>query len=949
MAPPRPLLLLSLFLPATALAQDPQGAWRTVETEHFRLHYPLEAEAWSLSAAQRFETIHAQVTERVDYEQDKVVDVVVLDPYAMPNGFAMPSLRRPRMGVYTSAPGADSSLGYYRSWVEVLVVHEDTHLTHMLRPSRSKLRRPLTTMLGYGPVALKTPLWMIEGYAVYLEGQLTGAGRPNADLRASWLRVMAREGTLPGYKQLNGSDRWLGGAVPYLVGSAFVEWLVAQHGEQSLRDLWARLTARKLRGFKGAFEGVYGDQPDVLYDRFCAEITHAALEIDQARPVDQDVLWREMTRSTGLPALAPDGSQLAVVEPRESGPPRLLVLPTEDDGELRAEWEERVAKVLERDPEDVAPMPPEVFAAEPDAQWNHAAHYTGHPRWMPDGEQLLFSAWVADADGSWRPDLFTWKVGTAGERRITHAAGLHDPDPSPDGSWAVAVRQRWGASQLVRVTLDTGEWTAITEPSVELVLDHPRISPDGQRIAYLRHAGGWELVLRDVATGNEHVLPTPMSATILQPAWRSDGQALFLSVGQAGFQEVWELPLDGAPPRQLTHSPGAAFGPSPTPDGSALYYLSMDSEGLDLNRITLDQALASTPPDRQFVAPVVRPAPPDSPPELVDRDTPLEAQRYGLGRPGAKLLMGAALSPHWDAAEIGLRFGDVIGRWDLLAMGGWSKDQSLDGAALTASWRRLPVTAQLHGFLLAEAAMDRRAGGVFDLEAGRELDWGSVDLHLGAWMDQDVDDPEDPSRTAGFASLDFEDRSWRGPAWLDVSTHAMGQGGFTGGTAWWQADGSAGLGMGWYPLGIEATYGLGTSTQPGDDAPYRLGGMASSLTHPAHDANRVLSPLLAPGSATGASHDRWRAAMTIAPLALYAERHRFWPDTTPWGTNPTTATVVGLELDLSMARNPIAGIPGLETTLGVGCLVEDPDQGLFDKPCTQLDHYGAYLGLTWTP
>ena len=27
------------------------GPWRTVETEHFRLHYPVEAEAWALDCS----------------------------------------------------------------------------------------------------------------------------------------------------------------------------------------------------------------------------------------------------------------------------------------------------------------------------------------------------------------------------------------------------------------------------------------------------------------------------------------------------------------------------------------------------------------------------------------------------------------------------------------------------------------------------------------------------------------------------------------------------------------------------------------------------------------------------------------------------------------------------------------------------------------------------------
>jgi hypothetical protein len=38
--------------------------------------------------------------------------------------------------------------------------------------------------------------------------------------------------------------------------------------------------------------------------------------------------------------------------------------------------------------------------------------------------------------------------------RITRLADVRDADPAPDGTWAVAVRNRHGLSELVRVDLD---------------------------------------------------------------------------------------------------------------------------------------------------------------------------------------------------------------------------------------------------------------------------------------------------------------------------------------------------------------------------------------------------------------------------------------------------------------------------------------------------------------
>ena len=75
------------------------------------------------------------------------------------------------------------------------------------------------------PIAANAPRWVVEGYATYVEGRVTGSGRPNHAYRAAILRQFALEGRLPGYGQLNGGSGWVYGSFAYLAGSAFFEWL----------------------------------------------------------------------------------------------------------------------------------------------------------------------------------------------------------------------------------------------------------------------------------------------------------------------------------------------------------------------------------------------------------------------------------------------------------------------------------------------------------------------------------------------------------------------------------------------------------------------------------------------------------------------------------------------------------------------------------------------------
>ncbi|HLE85938.1 MAG TPA: hypothetical protein VJG13_16495, partial [Thermoanaerobaculia bacterium] len=330
-------LLAAAPVAAPSRAQAPHEPWRTLELPRFRVHYPATSEAWALRTAARLEAIREHLEAEIGFAPPGVVDVVVADPRSEPNGSAWPFLAGPRMVLWTSPPEPGSILGRYRDWGELLAVHEDAHLVHLLRPSRNRWRRSAMRWLpigGVGPITLRAPRWVTEGYATLLEGRLTASGRPNGDLRAAILRQRARAGRLLGYGALgSGDESWLGRSMAYLAGSAYLEWLEgrpAGGGEAgpdaaprpgALRDLWARLTARHDRSFDEAFRGVFGEDPGALYGRFTAELTWRAMEAERRlaaggeRGGDRDAgpggeLWQDLVWATGAPAVSPDGSWL---------------------------------------------------------------------------------------------------------------------------------------------------------------------------------------------------------------------------------------------------------------------------------------------------------------------------------------------------------------------------------------------------------------------------------------------------------------------------------------------------------------------------------------------------------------------------------------------------------------------------------------------------------------
>ncbi|HYI01057.1 S9 family peptidase [Hyalangium sp.] len=92
-------------------------------------------------------------------------------------------------------------------------------------------------------------------------------------------------------------------------------------------------------------------------------------------------------------------------------------------------------------------------------------------------------------------------------------------------------------------------------------LSEPRVSPDGQRIAFVLRTTDMEanrgrtdlwLVNAD-GSGTRQLTSHPDSDN--QPVWAPDGRSLFFLSSRGGSSQVWRLPIDGGEPQQVTKLP----------------------------------------------------------------------------------------------------------------------------------------------------------------------------------------------------------------------------------------------------------------------------------------------------------------------------------------------------------------------------------------------------------
>jgi hypothetical protein len=885
-------LLFALLIAPALAAQGPSADWQTIATPHFRVHYPRAYEQWSRSAAERLESIRDAVSREVGYAPRQVVDVVVMNPEAAPNGEAWPLLDTPRIIFFAEPPGPDEQLGAYGSWIEILAVHETAHIVHMLRPSRNPFERFIeTSVLPIDPITLHAPRWVLEGYATVVEGRLTGAGRPSSTLRALILRRWAEGGRLPSYAQLNSDQRFLGMSMAYLMGSAFLEWLEARSGPDSLRHLWARMTARQRRSFDGAFAGVFGDRPDRLYGRFVAELTGSAMAIDRASTLVEGELWQETSRATGDPAVSPDGKQLAIVlRPRE-GPQKLVIWSTAAATEEEEKFEKRLREILTRDPEDVAPLRAKPLPRK-------AVHTLTmpdggdvvSPRWTRDGKALVFAHRVRDTDGVLHFDLYRWDTHTL--TRITHLADVRDADPMSNGS-AVAVRSRFGASQLVNVDLQTGAVTPRGEASVDVVISHPRVSADG-KLAWVEHRGGrWTLVVN----GASLALPGDAAS----PEWLDDA-TLVVSVANGGFAELHRVTLTDND-RVLTRTRGGAFDPAPVPASASdgrVFFMSLDPDGYVVRALATTNTPAPAPP--AFNALLVPALPPAPPAPTVFATQPVSAPRpYGMGRQELAWFAGQDIAPRQHATQLGVRLGDLVGRMDTIAVVALASGDEPNGAALVTAWRGWPVELRAHVF-----ETNRKDGIELRGVWTRRGPQSRLTLEGGAL-----------SREFAFASASLVTQQVRGLLRVEENGRVEVDDG--------HARAIAGVGVRKGAMRIAARY-------QHDRGDVTLGGLASSVLPRSAYAHQVLDPALPLATLAGNGYDGWRIESTVPllPFTAFYQRHEL---------GATRLSVAGLELTLASEPLPILKIPALDLTLGAARILDAPLRG----------RTNWWLGMRWRP
>jgi len=736
--------LASSFFSPQVQAED---SLQTIETEHARIHFHKDYQAFAQQVASKFEPIYADVSGRVGFEQNDKLDFLIGDDFHQANGYAISLTAGKIVKVFSSSPRSEEALGSYNDWLDLVISHELTHKIHMSQPSRS-WRSALDSSLLESDILnfSRYPRWVTEGYATVIETEYTQQGRVNSDYIKAMLQQWAIEGQLPSYDALNGSSSYEGNRMAYNQGSAFLFWLQANYGQEKLQQLWKRSTAKQYRNFDSAFTGLFLDSPRTLYKKFVVEQTVSTKQT-QVLTNNTGSLWQNNSFKVISSEPSPHQDKLLQLEIDDKGYTTLSTFLLAENNKAKDEFIEDNEKLLEADKNDVANSMPTVFDREAiitiqpskKSQWRHA-------RWLDNDHALVLQSQLQD-NQELGFELAKVELSTGKVEKITHALRLHDFALTPDKKSVIATSHFAGFNQLIKVSLADGSYQALDSKRLNQPMDNLSLSPDGKTLALMAiHEKQWQIHFYQLTSQKWQVVNLPFSGNYTSHLrWQADGlyfsqshsnntQEVSLGIKENVAIDVYRLQPENNSWRQLTQGDKLATNAFTIND--QLIYLSTTSQGQD----TYSQALNESISEQKLPSGKYELLTFDKVVPKINLASDFETKNYGIG-PQSALMTGwvtGYASDEDSGGDLVIRGGDPLGRLRWQAAATFGDQQESTAISVKSNWENIEWFVE---FIDSEYENDsfKRANQLFNIDVAKNFmlsDNNRLKVQLGVGRDE---------------------------------------------------------------------------------------------------------------------------------------------------------------------------------------------------------------------
>ncbi len=610
-----------LFLAQFSLAQQevfhPELEWKTIETEHFLIHYHDGAERTGRVVAKIAEEIYKPITSLYNHKPDQKVSFIIKDYDDYSNGAAYFYDNK----VEIWAPSMDFDFRGTHNWLRNVITHEFTHIVQIQTAMKFGRRMPALylqwlgyeaerrpdVLYGYPNVIASYPLsgflvpaWFAEGVAQYNRPQLRYDFWDSH--RDMILRSYALRDSMLTWNQMGVFGKTsLGNESSYNAGFAFVHYIAQKYGIGKLNEISRNLASLTATTIDGAIERALGKSGEEVYNEW-----------------RQDVKQEYERRVSPIRAHLREGSPILFVDDEEEfeklkdqlrGKPMFALTQGMPDDAHR----DRCGLFVETGFANLYP------AFSPDGKKiafvsTMGAPYLGQSQlvvgeiggkfkplvpgvgkevsWSPDGKKLYYSRITTrNPNFSSQSDLYVFDLDQEKETRLTYGKRAVSPHVSPDGKRVVFVVGKDGTSNLAVMNTDTSGFRVLTTFTNGEQVYGPKWSPDGDRIVfdYSIRDGRDVAWIRPDGSGMEFLVTGEHDSR--NAVFTLDGSRILFADDRTGIFNLYALDLSTRKVEQLTNVVGGAFMPTSNVEGT-IVYANYTAEGYKLYELERPAPLA---------------------------------------------------------------------------------------------------------------------------------------------------------------------------------------------------------------------------------------------------------------------------------------------------------------------------------------------------------------------
>lgn len=185
---------------------------------------------------------------------------------------------------------------------------------------------------------------------------------------------------------------------------------------------------------------------------------------------------------------------------------------------------------------------------------------------------ILFSSTV---EGNW--DICRFDIDSKALKNLTQTVRVHERFPC----WnpiSRSVIYCMDSSELIEFCRDGSTKTIVDGPQA-VTYTNPRVSPDGQYLAYVIYTiqgitEDGDIYILDMRTGKSRLLVN-LPGHQFNPVWSHDGYCLaFMSGERRGAYDIWLVRRDGSEPRVVVKSDYFDNQPDLSPSGKQIVFTS---------------------------------------------------------------------------------------------------------------------------------------------------------------------------------------------------------------------------------------------------------------------------------------------------------------------------------------------------------------------------------------